>query len=72
MNFVATSVTRLDLHIPIRTGNPERPFFTIQPELSDAKTKGDTAGAPRKQVAWEKTCCGSSPPLLSKPSFLVE
>ena len=52
MNFVATSVTRLDLHIPIRTGNPERPFFTIQPELSDAKTKGDTAGAPRKQVAW--------------------
>ena len=31
-NFVAVSVTRLDLNFSISIGNPERPYFTIQPE----------------------------------------
>lgn len=42
MNFTVTSATRLDLSVPVTLGNPARPLCTIQPELSDAKTEGDT------------------------------
>lgn len=67
---VATSITRLDLNFPARIGNPERQFFYLQPEPSDAKTKGDTVAVPKKLEAMEKIILG--PLYLSSAGPLSE